>query len=162
VPKTYELPKHFSAVQLGSIIPKAEIRRQEISLLEVNSKRYWVLCNIKKEKEEGRVLMYRGLVVTAKDHRGETVVRLLKFQINVSILLFKHRKVQKGEDIYVKVEHVDPFYDTLVLEEVKYVPRVSERKQIQKVAKMMEPPEELKFPALPAPHSLLGTKLPNQ
>jgi len=135
-----------------------EIRRSEIALLESNSKRYWVLCNILKEKEEGRLVAYKALVITAKDNRGETTVRLLKFHINVSVHLPKHRQVSKGEDIFLGVQHVDPYYDRLILEEIKHIPQVSERKQLQKQARRLQPPEEPEFPLLPSPHHLLGSR----
>jgi len=36
--------------------------------------------------------------------------------------MFISRKVQKGDVLYVKVEHVDPFYDRLILKDVPKVP----------------------------------------
>lgn len=158
VPKSYPLSKHLTMVELGRLVPKIEIRRSEIALLEACSKRYWVLCNIKREKEDGRLVAYKAIVITAKDNRGETIVRLLKFHINVTILLPKHRKVSKGEEIFLSVRHVDPYYDRLIMDEIKHIPKVSERKQIEKMAQRLQPPQEPEFPLLPFPHNLLGPR----
>jgi len=61
-------------------------------------------------------MLYKALVLTSKDDRNETLILLRKYELEVRAVI--PRKLEKGEVIYVKVEHVDPFYDRLIVKDV--------------------------------------------
>eukprot|EP01125_Pyxidicula_operculata_P012675 TRINITY_DN4175_c0_g1_i3.p1 TRINITY_DN4175_c0_g1~~TRINITY_DN4175_c0_g1_i3.p1 ORF type:complete len:806 (-),score=145.08 TRINITY_DN4175_c0_g1_i3:8-2425(-) len=106
----------FGMHELQNIISDVEVRRTEISVLEKNSVRFWVLCNIEQDLQDSSYTTYKALVVTAKDDRNETLVIIRKYELEARMVI--RRNVVKGEVIYVKVVHVSAFYDRLILKEV--------------------------------------------
>ena len=60
---------------------------------------------------------YRALVITARDDKDQAVILIRAYEIEARMV--PERQLTKGELIHVKVEHVDPFYDRLVLKEYR-------------------------------------------
>lgn len=82
-----------------------------------NSTRFWVLHSIKQDLQDGKFAAYRALVLTSRDDRNEALVLIRHYELEARMTV--RRPLTKGELIHVKVEHVDPFYDRIILKEYR-------------------------------------------
>lgn len=114
------------------IIPSVEARQQEVDFLVKvrlpppptpsppslqNSTRFWILHSIQQDLRDAKYAAYRALVLTSRDDRNEALVLLRHYELEARMTV--RRQLTKGELIYVRVEHVDPFYDRLILKEYR-------------------------------------------
>jgi len=106
----------FTLGDLHGLRPQLEIRMREIEVLKKCSTRFWILHCIKRECEISGIIQYKALILMSKDDRNESLILVRKYELETRIIL--QRKAEKGEVIYVKVDHVDPFYDRLILRDV--------------------------------------------
>jgi len=107
----------FNHNVLHDIVSTSESRKSDILTLQKNSSRFWIYWSIKNDIEANVFTQYSGLVIVARDDRNETTVLLRHYELEARMTT--KRKYTKGEKIYLKVEHVDPFYDRLILKEAK-------------------------------------------
>jgi exoribonuclease R len=107
----------FNHNVLHDIVSLSESRKADIMILQKNSTRFWIYWSIKNDIEDNIYTQYSGLVVIARDDRNETTVLIRHYELEAKMTT--KRKYTKGERIFLKVEHVDPFYDRLVLKEAK-------------------------------------------
>uniref|UniRef100_A0A6B2KYC4 RNB domain-containing protein n=1 Tax=Arcella intermedia TaxID=1963864 RepID=A0A6B2KYC4_9EUKA len=105
----------FGVHDLAEVVPKVEVKLNEVKILRTNSEKFWILHAMKQESKSSKVL-YKSIVLTSKDDRNETLILILKYHLEVKTTI--HRKLVKGQEIYVAVEHIDPFYDRIVLKDV--------------------------------------------
>jgi len=110
----------FNHNVLHDIVSTSESRKSDIQTLQKNSNRFWIYWSIKNDLEDNVFTQYSGLVIIARDDRNETTVLIRHYELEARMTT--KRKYTKGEKIFLKVEHVDPFYDRLVLKEAKGKP----------------------------------------
>jgi exoribonuclease R len=111
--RSYIIPP-FSSQMIFEMLPKINERTSAIIHLQRQSERFWILKYIEERKRILPFMVYK-VVVISNVPQTDVSVMMLKFGLQVKMV--STRPLQKGEILEVYVEHVDPFFDILILKE---------------------------------------------
>jgi exoribonuclease R len=109
--RSYVIPP-FSSQMIFEMLPKINEKTSEIAHLQRQSERFWILKYIEEQKRISSFNVYRAVVISNVPQTDVSVM-MLKFGLQVKMV--STRPLQKGEILEVYVEHVDPFFDVLIL-----------------------------------------------
>lgn len=99
-----------------------QTKRTEVTALANHSSKFWVLQCLQQIHLTDPYRKFKALVIDSGDIKttSESTVLLLDFGIQSNITA--KRLLLKGETISVRVDMINPFYDTLILKEVRTTP----------------------------------------
>lgn len=105
----------FSAEQLRDVMQSVSSAAQEISLVERQTNRYWGLEYLRRYPEQ--VWQVTLLMWLREDSR---LALILIEDLGLQLPMQVKRSVKLGEQIFVKVAHVDPRQDLIQFQELTY------------------------------------------
>lgn len=106
----------FSAEQLRDVMQSVSSAAQEISLVERQTNRYWGLEYLRRYPEQ--VWQVTLLMWLREDSR---LALILIEDLGLQLPMQVKRSVKLGEQIFVKVAHVDPRQDLIQFQELTYL-----------------------------------------
>ena len=112
----------FSLQELHRMGTPLQSKRTEITALANQSSRFWVLQCLQQIHLTDPYRKFKALVIDSSSikHTNESTVLILDFGIQVNMTA--KRLMLKGETIFVRTDLINPFYDTLIIKEVKTTP----------------------------------------
>lgn len=105
----------FAAAELQAILQTVTAATQEASLVERQTNRYWSLEYLRRHGEG----VWTGLILRWLREDSDLVLVLLE-ELGLELGMRVQRAVKLGEQIQVRVTHVDPYRDVIHLQEVNF------------------------------------------
>ncbi|MEN9235328.1 MAG: RNB domain-containing ribonuclease, partial [Gloeomargarita sp. GMQP_bins_69] len=106
-------PPVFDATQLQTILQGVTAATQEASAVERQTNRYWSLEYLRRHADT----IWTAVVLRWLREEGDLVLVLLE-ELGLELSMRVQRSVKLGEQLRVKVTHVDPYRDVIHLQEV--------------------------------------------
>ena len=97
-------------------------RTTEVNSLMKQASRFWVLHCLQQLTLAEPYRKFKALVIDARDIKATQEATLLLLDFGLETNITAPQLLMRGQTIHVRVDMVNPFYDTLILKEVKTVP----------------------------------------
>jgi len=122
----------FNLRHLHDMGTPLQAKKTELAALSAASSRFWVLQCLQQLTLTQPYKRFKALVIDSKSIKTshESTLLLLDFGIQTNITAT--RLFLKGETIWVRIDMINPFYDTLILKEVKTTPKKPRRLHLAK------------------------------
>lgn len=104
----------FSAEQLKEVMQSVVASALEISLVERQTNRYWSLEYLRRHSQE----VWQAVILMWL--REDSLALILIEDLGIQLPMFFKRSATLGEQIFVKVAHVDPRQDIIQFQELTY------------------------------------------
>lgn len=97
-------------------------RTAEVNSVSKHASRFWILHCLQQLTLAEPFRKFKALVIDSRDGKIATEATLLLLDFGLEANITAPQLMMRGQTIHVRVDIVNPFYDTLILKEVKTVP----------------------------------------
>lgn len=112
----------FSLKSLHDLGVPILARTTEVNSVQKHASRFWVLHCLQQLTVADPFRKFKALVIDSRDTKNEQEATLLLLDFGLETNITAPQLLMRGQTIHVRVDMVNPFYDTLILKEVKTVP----------------------------------------
>lgn len=97
-------------------------RTTEVNSVAKHASRFWVLHCLQQLTVADPFRKFKALVIDSRDLKNGNEATLLLLDFGLETNITAPQLLMRGQTIHVRVDMVNPFYDTLILKEVKTIP----------------------------------------
>lgn len=112
----------FKLRDLHDIGTPLQAKMTETNAVSAQASRFWVLHCLQQLTLADPFRKFKALVIDSKDIKNTHEATLLLLDFGLETNITAPQLMLKGQTIHVRVDMINPFYDTLILKEVKTVP----------------------------------------
>jgi exoribonuclease-2 len=109
----------FTANALYKVVPPVDNRAQAIKGLQKDSVRYWLYNYMESIYKRDPERLFPALILEASSEKANDQCRVYLHEFGIETEAIMTRKMNRGETIDVQIQYISPFYDHLVLREVR-------------------------------------------
>jgi exoribonuclease II len=109
----------FTLVHQYDILPACQSKSEDISALQRDSARFWILGYLETQWQSDATRLYLAVVLQPRSDSGYGQTRVFLPQFGIEADVQVERPVMRGESIQVRVDFVNPFFDRLILKEAE-------------------------------------------